>query len=304
MTRRTVVAWNDSVESRTALAWAADRAGHAPAGQEVVLVRVLDEVSLIPGTTIGPEDFDAARRNVDDAARLMARERPDARVSSQIVIGDVLNALRRYTDPETLVVVGTQARTYPHFRFAWSIGARLAATALGPVAIVPRHVTGDRSTVVAGIDGSATSTRAALFAAAEARLRGVPLHLLHVWLEPPVWQADYAYDDDSLTILSRDHETIVRDTARVVERNFPDLAVTAETVRGPTARTLLDASPLPELVVVGCRSRSAMNRLVLGSASHELVLNLDVPVIVVSDRVHDFPVENEPATAQTAGGPS
>ncbi|MBF4571937.1 universal stress protein [Herbiconiux sp. VKM Ac-1786] len=284
---RTVVAWDDSVESRTAVAWAIERARHTAAGHEVVLVRVIDEVSFIPGKTITPEDFHAASTAVAAEAARIARELPAARMSSQVVIGDTLNALRRYTDPASLLVVGTEARTYAHFRFAWSIGARLAATALGPVAIIPRHVTGTRSGVVVGVDGSETSTRAALFAAGEAALRGVELHIIHVWLVPPVWQADYVYDDLTLDMLGEEHESIVHDAAELVRRARPELVVKAEAVRGTTVRALLDASPLPQLVVVGCRSRSAVNRFVLGSASHELILNLDVPVVIVSDRVRE-----------------
>ncbi|WP_291048657.1 universal stress protein [Herbiconiux sp.] len=287
MTTRTVVAWDDSVESRTALVWATERARLAAAGQELVLVRVIDEISLIPGTTIAAEEFDAASTAVAEEAARIARELPAARVSSQVVIGDTLDTLRRYTDPTTLLVVGTEARTHPHFRFTWSIGARLAATALGPVAIIPRHVTGTRSGIVVGVDGSETSTRAALFAAEEASLQSVPLHIIHVWLVPPVWQADYVYDDFTLDMLGEEHEAIVHDAAAAVRRARPGLVVKAEAVRGSTVRALLDASPLPQLVVVGCRSRSAVNRFVLGSASHELILNLDVPVVIVSDRVRE-----------------
>ncbi|MGA1837952.1 universal stress protein [Herbiconiux sp. 11R-BC] len=293
MMQRTVVAWDDSVESRTATAWMLDRTRHAAPGHEVVLVRVIEEVGLIPGATTDPGEYAAATIAVAEEAVRVARELPSARVTSQVVIGDTLTALRRFTDPATLVVLGTQARTTPHLRFAWAIGTRLAATALGPVAIVPRHVSGVRSGIVAGVDGSETSTRAALFAAAEAVLRGVPLHLLHVWLEPPVWQADYVYDDLTLELLTAEHAAIVHDAASAVKRAYPGLTLTANAVRGPTVRSLLDTPPLPELVVVGCRSRGAVNRFLLGSASHELILNLDVPVIVISDRVNDPRLEGE-----------
>lgn len=285
MTERTVIAWDDSAESRTAVTWTIERSRRMAAGHEVVLVRVFDGLTLVPGKTVGPAEFEAASRAVAAEAARIAQELPAARVSSQVMIGDTLSALRRCTDPTTLLVIGTEARTYPHFRFAWSIGARLAATALGPVAIIPGHVSGARSGIVVGVDGSETSNRAAVFAAGEAVLRQTTLHIIHVWLVPPVWQADYVYDDFTLDMLSEEHEAIVHDAAELVRLAHPDLVVRAEAVRGTTVRALLDASPLPQLVVVGCRSRSAVHRFVLGSASHELILNLDVPVVIVSERV-------------------
>ncbi|SDZ42766.1 universal stress protein [Herbiconiux ginsengi] len=291
MNQRTVVAWDGTAESRSALDWAVARSRHLDSTAELVLVSVTDEVSLVPGKTIGPEEFDAAGAAVADEAARVRQELPEHRVTGEIVIGDTLNALRRYTDPTTLLVVGTHTRDFPHRRFAWSLGSRLAASALGPVAIVPHQITGARRGIVAGVDGSETSLRAALFAAEEAQLRGVPLHLVHAWMEPAIWQEAYVYDEEILDEIALQHEGVVRDIEVVVKRRHPGLAMTASTVRGHAVHALLEFSPLPELVVVGCRSRSAMNRFVLGSASHELILNLDVPVVVVSDRVRDVDID-------------
>jgi nucleotide-binding universal stress UspA family protein len=257
----------------------------------LVLVSVTDEVTLVPGKAMGPEEFDAAAAAVAAEAARIRQELPGRRVTSEIIIGDTLNALRRYTDPTTLLVVGTHKRDFPHRRFAWSLGSRLAASALGPVAIIPHQVDGVRSGIVAGVDGSETSLRAALFAADEAQLRGVPLHLVHAWMEPAIWQEAYVYDEEILDEIALQHEAVVRDIEAVVKTFHPDLAMSASTVHGHAIHALLEFSPLPELVVVGCRSRSAMNRFMLGSASHELILNLDAPVVVVSDRVRDVELD-------------
>jgi nucleotide-binding universal stress UspA family protein len=290
MIQRTVVAWDGTPESRSALDWAVARTRHVTGSAELALVSVTDEVSLIPGKTMGPEEFDAAGAAVADEAARLRQELPEHRVTSEIIVGDTLNALRRYTDPTTLLVVGTHTRDFPHRRFAWSLGSRLAASALGPVAIVPHQAAGTRRGIVAGVDGSETSLRGALFAADEAQLRDVPLHLVHAWMEPAIWQEAYVYDEEILDEIALQHEVVVRDIEAVVKRFHPGLALTASTVHGHAIHALLEFSPLPELVVVGCRSRSAMNRFMLGSASHELILNLNVPVVVVSDRVRDVEI--------------
>ncbi len=298
MNQRTVVAWDATDESRAAVTWALARARHLEHGHEFVLAHVIDDNTYVPGKAFGPGHYDTAGSPTADDVAAVQEQLPNGRVSSQIVIGDPLTSLRRFTDPSTLLVVGTEARTGAHFRFAWAIGTRLAATALGPVAVIPQQVTGIRSGVVAGIDGSETSIRAALFAAAEANRRRESLRLINAWLEPPIWQEPLVFDneyidEDYFQTVARQHEELVTDAAAIVHRSFPDLAVTAEEVRGHIVRSLLNASPLPSLVVVGCRSRNAWNRFVLGSVSHELLLNLDTPVVVVSDRVRDGVSEND-----------
>lgn len=302
MNQRTVVAWDRSDESRSAVAWALERAGHGGEDNELVLVHVVNEVSLVPGKTFSPREFDEAAQAVRDEADRVGRQAPAVRVTGQIIIGDALNALRRYTDPTTLVVVGTQPRTYPRFRFSWSLGTRLAASALGPVAIIPSRVEGSRSGVVAGVDGSEASVRAALFAAVEARRRGIALHLVHAWLEPPLWQEEYEFDAGILEDLDDQHAALVRDAADLVRRSYPDVELTAETVHGRVVPSLLGCSPLPELVVVGAQSRGALNRFMLGSATHELVLNLDVPVVIVGDRVRERTAGPGDSDDPTVGG--
>lgn len=285
MNERMVVAWDRSDESRAATEWALQRATHCGDNAELVLIHVVNPVSLVPGKTLGPHEFDDAAQAVRDEAERIGGRAPALRVTGEALLGDPLEALRRYTDPNTLVVVGTQPRSHPHFRFSWALGTRLAASALGPVAIAPAEVSGDRHGIAAGVDGSEASLRAALFAASEARLRGVGLHLIHAWKEPPVWQEEYEFDENIREQLDEQHESLLRDAADLVQHAFPDLELTAETVHERVVPALLGSSPLPEVVVVGTRNRSALNRFMLGSATHELILNLDVPVIVVGDRV-------------------
>ncbi|SDZ42442.1 universal stress protein [Herbiconiux ginsengi] len=305
MSERTVVAWDGSATCRAAVDWAIDRARREDDGHEFELAHVIDEITYVSGDPGDPGAYDTATAPSPDDVDRVRRLLPRATVSSRSVIGDPVTTLRRYTDPDTLLVIGTEARTVPHLRFSWSVGSRVAARALGPVAIIPRRVTGIRSGVVAGVDGSPASLRAALLAASEAQLRDVELRLVNAWLEPPLWQEAYVFDDetiddDYLDEVTRQHQQIASDAAAVVRDAFPLLTVTAQAVHGYTVRSLLLASPLPELVVVGCRSRSTLSRLLLGSASRELIQNLDVPVVVVSDRVHDA-APGRPPTIEHGG---
>lgn len=285
MITRSVIGWDRSPESIAALEWALAR---ARSGDEIVLVTVTDEETWVPGKTIGSAQLaDETRELQTDAEKIHARL-PDVRVTADVVVGDPLTALRRYSGPDTVVVVGTGRHTHPRFRFGWSLGSRLAASALGPVAIIPVHNDGQRAGVTVGVDGSETSTRAVLVAAAEAERRGTSLRIIYAWQEPPIWQEAYVLDEEYLDELGREYQETVDRARRIAQRAFPQLAVTSMTVQGGIAQALLTTPPLPELVVVGCRSQTRVDRFLLGSTSHEVVLNMDCPLLVVSDRVREI----------------
>jgi hypothetical protein len=65
-------------------------------------------------------------------------------------------------------------------------------------------------------------------------------------------------------------------------------------VRGHIARSLAEGSPA--LVVVGSQGRRLVGRALLGSVSHEVLLNLDAPVVVVHN-----PAERDEVSASASG---
>lgn len=118
-------------------------------------------------------------------------------------------------------------------------------------------------------------------AAAEARLRRLPLHVVTVM----------AHDvGDSPTRAKRDMES-AEATEEHLERiagelAADDLEVTTELVHGQLGEEtgqVLDAARRVEaqLLVVGVRRRSPVGKLVLGSVSRDLLLASQVPVLAV-----------------------
>ena len=139
--------------------------------------------------------------------------------------------------------------------------------------------------IVVGVDGSDASRVATDWAARDAALRDVPLTVVHVlpsadigaWVDLPVPEVYLAERD-------RRAEQIVSDAMRVVAdvvSDTCDIAVDHRVVEGPNVPALVDISKDAEMIVVGCRGLSGVQRLLLGSVSSGLVHHSHCPVAVI-----------------------
>jgi len=142
--------------------------------------------------------------------------------------------------------------------------------------------------IVVGLDGSAASRAALVWARAEAKLRGSTLRAVHAWMLPAVATAEAPWaliPPGSYLDVSSDE--IEKAAAEALEREIEETAagsdVTVERFlqEGLAADVIVDASSDAELVVVGTRGRGAIATLVLGSTSHHVIQHSHSPVVVV-----------------------
>jgi nucleotide-binding universal stress UspA family protein len=145
--------------------------------------------------------------------------------------------------------------------------------------------------VLVGVDGSPASAAALRWAAAEARLRGMRLHVVHAWDPYAVAQAPYApagagrdvvghaTDGSALTALVR--EAVGLD-------GWP--AVQFEVVDGLPVRALLARAPGAAMLVLGS-TRSAgladvpagQPRAPLGAVARDCLRGAPCPVVIVAE---------------------
>jgi nucleotide-binding universal stress UspA family protein len=145
--------------------------------------------------------------------------------------------------------------------------------------------------IVVGVDGSPVSKVAVDWASRTAALREVPLRLVHV-LNPPVvmafpevpmpsgylqWQ-----EDQGRKLLAAAVQT-AREAALLVGQGANPIEVTSEMVSGASVPAMAEESRDAQMVVVGCRGRSALARGILGSVSTGLVHHSHCPVAVIHD---------------------
>lgn len=157
-------------------------------------------------------------------------------------------------------------------------------------------------TVIVGLDGSPESRAAAEWAAREAKLRELPLKLVHVW-EPvpaPMGQAPL------LGAETQAHwtERIPREAADGIRLRHPGLNVTVEQHTGRPAEVLADAARDAELLVLGSRGMSGIGGFMLGSVGLSTLAHTEHPVVLVraGEQAADEHVA-DPAGIPSAAGP-
>ena len=141
--------------------------------------------------------------------------------------------------------------------------------------------------IVVGVDGSPASKAAVCWAGREAAMHGLPLTLVYVvtpiiptWPEVPVEFEPEQWGHEQARVY-------IDDAVRIVEENTPGgVSVNTQVVFGTTVPSLVDAAKDAKMVVVGCRGRGALTRVLLGSVSTGLVHHARCPVAVIHDWGH------------------
>ncbi|OLZ73197.1 stress-inducible protein [Streptomyces amritsarensis] len=142
-------------------------------------------------------------------------------------------------------------------------------------------------TVIAAVDGSAASLAAAEWAAREARMRRLPLHILHVWQD---WSPAFAHapfagvdntPDEGATVTQQWARRVPRAAADRLRQGHPGLKITVEQVNGRPAQVLLSAAEKAEVLVLGSRGLGGLAGFLAGSVSLPLIAHAERPVVVV-----------------------
>ncbi|MFJ9631840.1 universal stress protein [Streptomyces sp. NPDC101175] len=143
-------------------------------------------------------------------------------------------------------------------------------------------------TITIGLDGSPESRTAAEWAAREARLRGLPLRIVHV-REPvpePMAQAPLI----GAEIQQHWTERVPREAAEALRLRHPGVEVTTEQLSGHPGDVLADAAKDAELLVLGSRGLGEIGAIggiggiggfTVGSVGLSAVARTERPVVLV-----------------------
>ncbi|MFB6846854.1 universal stress protein [Streptomyces sp. NPDC056373] len=134
--------------------------------------------------------------------------------------------------------------------------------------------------ITVGVDGSGASLRAVDWAADEAALRGVPLHVVYASLWERYEHAVFpgGREPPSERMLT---DVLAVAAAKRARARIPGLEVTTEVVPEGPVPTLRRAARKAAALVLGSRGRGSAAELLLGSVSLAVAGQADGPVIVV-----------------------
>ncbi|MEH6377836.1 universal stress protein [Streptomyces sp. KLMMK] len=135
-------------------------------------------------------------------------------------------------------------------------------------------------TVIAGLDGSPESLAAAEWAAREARLRGLPLTLLHA-LED--WSPTYGLA--ALSGVEFDPASwagsLLAEVSGQLGGEHPGLDIRTEQLEGRPVERLVAAAKEAEVLVLGSRGLGALSGFLTGSVSMSVLARAERPVVLV-----------------------
>jgi nucleotide-binding universal stress UspA family protein len=285
--RPPILAGVDGSESAShAVRWAALEAAHRQAPLLILHACAVVPIIVPPGVPLPVSYHDAMREQgsqwLSAAAEAAKAAAPDVPVRTELADGFPAEQLIGRSASAQLVVLGSRGLGGFSGLVVGSIAVAVVTHGHCPVVVVrgetPATEPSPERPVVVGVDGSAASDAAVLFAFEAAAARHVPVVAVHTWTdialgigwEAPDWQRIEAEAKNMLT------ERMA--TARERHRDVPVQLVVAQDRPAPT---LLEAARTAQLIVVGSRGRGGFRGLLLGSTSQALIHHSPCPVAVV-----------------------
>ncbi len=154
--------------------------------------------------------------------------------------------------------------------------------------------------IVVGVDGSPSSDMAVRWGAQEAGMRNIPLSLVHV-VERPPWGL-FALGGGALPPPYETNESLKNEGQEIISaavelakdstQNGSLAQLDVEVYFSAIGPALFDLSTQAQLIVVGSRGHSRVDRVLLGSVSTGLIHHARCPVAVIHDEV---PVAAQPS---------
>ena len=305
-----VIGWDGGPAAAAAVDWALGRAF----GARYLLLTVIDDRAQEPAEGSPLLSATAARTAVEAEVARLREANPGVRVDSEVVVGETTHVLEHRTGSARLVVIGTDPLSRAG-RWYHTTASRVASRAHGPVAAVPLGSADAVGPVVAGVDGTAASIAAALWAAEQARSLGRTLVVAHAWQaagEPddptddgtapePARSgvdADVVGEDQPSRTLPDAHAAVLRQVVDAVREAYPEVPIEARLLHGAPPLMLHRLAADAALLVLGRHSRWSASAALLGSVTHAVLLSSTVPVLVVG--AHEGPPTTATAPAASA----
>ena len=136
--------------------------------------------------------------------------------------------------------------------------------------------------ITVGVDGSEGASTGLRWAAAEARLRGALLRVVHTWNIPTMASGTgFAVPATIELDLGHGAKVGLDKWLEDAKAELDGVEVERRIVKGHAATVLTDAATDAELLVVGSRGLGGFSELLLGSVSHECAQRAHCPVVIV-----------------------
>jgi nucleotide-binding universal stress UspA family protein len=208
---------------------------------------------------------------------------PGAPVAGTMVWGTPVEQLVEASARADLLVLGSDRTGAVTGFVSGTVPLRVVSHNSCPTVVVPAGWEPGARGVVVGAALEPTDDAVLEFAAVEAERTGSALRIVHALPIPQALLASDLIAPVSVDEVREFEERQLRVAVDELAARHPDLSIETSTPQDSAAHALLDAANDASLVVVGTHGRGLLRRLVLGSVSHDLVLDTPCPVVVVGN---------------------
>ena len=236
----------------------------------------------------GPMPRDDPQRAGDQVTRRavarLQKAHPALAVSVHTASGDPRALLVDMAADVAVLVLGSRGRGAVASLLLGSVSVALAAHAPCSV-VVARPLSGDVASVdlsvVVGVDGTEASADAVRLGFELASSQFRPLQVVHAL--GTAWHSPYPdmFSPELVRQMVEAAELLLVESVAPYVEKFPDVVVHRRLVHETPTQALVTASEIASVVVVGCRSRGAVQRGLLGSVSRSVVEHAHSTVAVV-----------------------
>lgn len=265
-----------------ALHWAMQEAPlHGASIVAVMAWGYLDQHHPREGTAFDPAYGEPeAAAALDEAIEAAVGTELTVPVERRVVCDLAPAALVGAAGPDDVLAVG--ARGFGGFAglLLGSVSRKILAEARCPVAVVrPRDNAAEPAPIVVGVDGSAVSRGALVWAVEEGRARGAQLRAVHGWTAPFVDGYPFGAASFDPRLFEGAGQTVLDEALAEVDTSGVDIDKVL--AYGTGGATLLEAAEGADLIVVGTRGTGGIKSWLLGSVSHQVVQHAPCTVVVV-----------------------
>lgn len=279
MTGRVLVGFDGSPSAWRALTWATERVVARGGSLDVLCVvnLALGSEAFGPGSELAAE----AEAGLAQAEARVRETAPHVTASFQWIDGHAATELVTASAGASLVVVGTDKRPGEPGPAIGGIPVKVAAKARCPVAVIPDSDPAERSEVVVGVDRSESGVKSLAVAVTEASWLHAGVRAVHAWTVSAAFERGAQLSAEVAPEFVEAQRAVLDEAVAGLPAHDA-VPIVTELVRARPAKALVDRGRGAALLVVGSRGRGRVAAAVLGSVSHDVLINIPCPMLVVT----------------------
>lgn len=279
MADKVVVAVDNRAASTSVLQWLHTRWSRVP-DFDVEVVAVAD-LGWVPVGTSDVRYRSGYEDALEESGQSIRELLPGAAVETTVMWGLPPDVLVDASSRADFLVLGSDKTGFFQGLVSGTLPLRVAAHSHCPVVVVPAGWSPGEPRVVVGVALDTTDAAPIELGAREARRSGGGLRLLHAVTLPQSLLVEDLITTETYDEVAEARTRMLRLAVEDVQARHPDIDVSTVLPRGRAVDALVDEARDGALVIVGTHRRRALARLILGSVSHDVLLNAPCPVIVV-----------------------